>query len=138
MQQATGWLMAAGGAASMMPLFTMFLVFVVIYFLILRPQAKRQKAREAMLKRADKGDRIVTSSGIYGSIVGTRGDDLLIVKIADNVTVEMARQAVASIVGTSASTLASPPAILSPISIMFFGNHNDFQRIASLMISASL
>jgi preprotein translocase subunit YajC len=104
MQQATGWLLGAGGAAQMMPLFTMFLVFMVIYFLILRPQAKRQKEREAMLKRADKGDRIVTSSGIYGSIVGTRGDDLIIVKIADNVTVEMARQAVASIVGTGAAS----------------------------------
>ena len=107
MQQATGWLFAAGGAASMMPLFTMFLVFIVIYFLILRPQAKRQKEREAMLKRADKGDRIVTSSGIYGSIVGTRGDDMIIVKIADNVTVEMARQAVASIVGNDAASKGS-------------------------------
>jgi preprotein translocase subunit YajC len=103
MQQATGWLFAAGGAASMMPLFTMFLVFMVIYFLILRPQSKRQKEREAMLKRADKGDRIVTSSGIYGSIVGTRGEDLIIVKIAENVTVEMARQAVASIVGSASA-----------------------------------
>ena len=104
MQQATGWLIAAGGAAQMMPLFTMFLVFMVIYLLILRPQAKRQKERAAMLKRADKGDRIVTSSGIYGSIVGTRGDDLIIVKIADNVTVEMARQAVASIVSNAGAS----------------------------------
>ena len=39
------------------------LVFMVIYFLILRPQARRQKEREAMLKRAKKGDRVVTSSG---------------------------------------------------------------------------
>jgi len=98
MQPETGLILAANGAASMMPLFTMFLVFMVIYFLILRPQAKRQKEREAMLKRAGKGDRIVTSSGIYGTIVGTRGDEVLIVRIADNVTVEMARPAVASIV----------------------------------------
>lgn len=103
MQQETGLLFAANGAASMMPLFTMFLVFIVIYFLILRPQAKRQKEREAMLKRAGKGDRIVTSSGIYGSIVGTRGEDVIIVKIADNVTVEMARPAVASIVSPAAT-----------------------------------
>jgi preprotein translocase subunit YajC len=104
MQLETGLLLAANGAASMMPLFTMFLVFIVIYFLILRPQAKRQKEREAMLKRAGKGDRIVTSSGIYGSIVGTRGDDVIIVKIADNVTVEMARPAVASIVSTAGNS----------------------------------
>jgi preprotein translocase subunit YajC len=103
MQQETGLLLAANGAASMMPLFTMFLVFIVIYFLILRPQSKRQKEREAMLKRAGKGDRIVTSSGIYGDIVGTRGDDVIIVKIADNVTVEMARPAVATIVSPARS-----------------------------------
>lgn len=106
MQQTTGWLMAANGAASMMPLLTMFLVFMVIYFLILRPQAKRQKQREAMLKQATKGDRIITSSGIYGSIVGTRGDNVIIVKIADNVTVEMSRQAVASIIDTPAKEKA--------------------------------
>lgn len=107
MQAETGLILAANGAASMMPLFTMFLVFIVIYFLILRPQAKRQKEREAMLKRAGKGDRIVTSSGIYGTIVGTRGDDMLIVRIADNVTVEMARPAVASIVASGDGEKAS-------------------------------
>ena len=95
---------AAGGEpGSMVPFFTMFLVILVLYFLILRPQAKRQKQREAMLKRVKKGDRIVTSSGIYGSVVSTRGEDVLIVKIADNVRVEMARPAVASVLGSDES-----------------------------------
>lgn len=91
------------GVASLMPIFTMFLVFLVLYFLILRPQGKRQREREAMLKRATKGDRILSTSGIYGTIVGTRGDDVLLVKIADNARVEMARSAVASIVGSDAA-----------------------------------
>jgi preprotein translocase subunit YajC len=91
------------GFASLMPIFTMFLVFLVLYFLILRPQAKRQREREAMLKRAAKGDRILSTSGIYGTIVGTRGDDVLLVKIADNTRVEMSRAAVASIVGSDAA-----------------------------------
>lgn len=83
-----------------MPLLTMFLIFLVLYFLVLRPQAKRQREREAMLKRVDKGDRVVTTGGLYGTIVGTRGDDVLLVKIADNVRVEMARAAVASVIGS--------------------------------------
>jgi len=86
-----------------MPIFTMFLVFLVLYFLILRPQAKRQRERDSMLKRATKGDRILSTSGIYGTIVGTRGDDVLVVKIADNTRVEMSRAAVGSIVGSDAT-----------------------------------
>ena len=76
---------------------TMLLLFMVVYFLIMRPQQKQQKARQAMLKNVKKGDRIVTSGGLYGTVVSTKGDDLLIVKLAENVRVPMARPAVASI-----------------------------------------
>jgi preprotein translocase subunit YajC len=93
----------AGEPASMMPLFSMFLVFLVLYFLIIRPQARKQKERDKMVKKVNKGDRIVTTSGIYGTVVSTRGDDILVVKIADNVRVEMARPAVASVVSSAGS-----------------------------------
>ena len=90
---------AADGSAFLLQFLTLFLpVFLVMYFLIIRPQMKRQKAREALLKQAAKGDRIVTNGGLYGTIVSTRGDDVIIVQIAENVRVEMARPAVASIV----------------------------------------
>jgi len=88
-----------GSPSSMLTLLPLLLVFVVLYLLILRPQAKRQKQRDAMLKKVQKGDRIVTTGGIYGTVVSTRGDDVLVVKIADNVRVDMARPAVAAIVG---------------------------------------
>jgi preprotein translocase subunit YajC len=89
-----------GDPAGMIQLLSLFMVFMVIYFLVLRPQAKRQKEREAMLKKVKKGDRIVTTSGLYGTVVSLRGDDVLIVKLAENVRVEMARPAVASILSS--------------------------------------
>jgi preprotein translocase subunit YajC len=94
---------------------TMLLIMVVVYFLLMRPQSKQQKERQAMLKQVKKGDRIVTTSGMFGTVVGTKGDDVLIVKIADNVRVEMARPAVASVVSAeqakAVGTSASPEEI---------------------------
>ena len=90
----------AGEGLSLFPLVTLMLVFLVLYLLVIRPQARRQRQREAMLKNVKKGDRIVTTGGLYGTVVSTRGDDLLVVKIADNVRVDMARPAVASILGS--------------------------------------
>src|SRR5262245_848758 len=89
-----------GQSTSLFPLISMFAVFLILYFLIIRPQARRQKEREGMLKRVKKGDKIVTTSGIYGTVVSTPADDKLVVKIADNVRVEMARPAVAAIVAS--------------------------------------
>jgi preprotein translocase subunit YajC len=90
---------AADGSSFLLQFLTLFLpVFLVMYFLIIRPQMKRQKAREALLKQVGKGDRILTNGGLFGTIVSTRGDEVIIVQIADNVRVEMARPAVASIV----------------------------------------
>jgi len=73
------------------------MVFVVMYFMILRPQQKRQKERDAMLKAVKKGDRVLTSGGIWGTVVTVKGDDLLVVSIAENVRVEVNRQAVSSV-----------------------------------------
>ncbi len=90
----------AGQGFSWLPMVTLPLMFLVLYMLVIRPQAKRQRARDGMLKKVKKGDRIVTTGGIYGTVVSTRGDDVLVVKIADNVRVDMARPAVASILGS--------------------------------------
>jgi preprotein translocase subunit YajC len=90
----------AGNGMSLFPLVMLFLVFLVLYTLVIRPQAKRQRQRDAMLKSVKKGDRIVTTGGLYGTVVSTRGDDVLVVKIADNVRVDMARPAVASVLGS--------------------------------------
>lgn len=85
-----------GQPSSLMMWMPIVLIFVIMYFLILRPQAKRQKEHQAMLNALQKGDDVVTAGGIYGTIVGVKEkEQTLIVKIADNVKVEIARSGIA-------------------------------------------
>jgi preprotein translocase subunit YajC len=59
----------------------MALIFVIFYFLLIRPQQKRQKDQEEMLKAIEKGDQVVTSGGLHGKVVGVT-DDTLTLEIA--------------------------------------------------------
>jgi preprotein translocase subunit YajC len=79
--------------ASLLPF---VLMFVVLYLLILRPQMKKQKAQQRMIDELEKGDEIVTSGGIHGSIVNLK-DDIIVVKIAENVKIELSRGAVSRV-----------------------------------------
>ncbi|MBI3548313.1 MAG: preprotein translocase subunit YajC [Elusimicrobia bacterium] len=83
-------------------------IFVIFYFFLIRPQQKQQQEHKKMLENLQKGDKILTSGGVYGVIVGFKGTDLE-VKIADNVKVLVARSAVSNRVtgGTEASTPAA-------------------------------
>jgi preprotein translocase subunit YajC len=91
----------------MMQMLSLVLVFVVLYFLMIRPQAKRQKEREAMLKKVGKGDRVLTTGGFYGTVVSVKSDDVMVLKMADNVRVDMARSAVTAVVGKASDAEAS-------------------------------
>jgi len=89
----------AGGQSSGNPiaqLLPFVLMFVVLYFLILRPQIKKQKSQQKMIDELEKGDKIVTSGGLHGAITNMK-DDIITVKIADNVRVEMSRAAVSRV-----------------------------------------
>ncbi len=86
---------ASGGnpAISLLPI---VMIFLIMYLLIFRPQAKRQKEHRAMLDNLQKGDEVVTAGGIYGQIVGTkRNDTVVILKIADNVKIDVTRSSIA-------------------------------------------
>jgi preprotein translocase subunit YajC len=76
------------------------LIILVFYFLILRPQQKRQKERAKLLEGVQKGDKIITSGGIYGTVEGLE-DGTVLVKIADNVKVKMEKAAIGTIVGVT-------------------------------------
>ncbi|MCI0513136.1 preprotein translocase subunit YajC [candidate division KSB1 bacterium] len=82
---------------SMTPMLIMFgAIFAIMYFLMIRPQAKRQKQHEAMLNSVAKGDKIITAGGIHGLVQGEKDNGaVLIVKIAENVKVEINRSAIA-------------------------------------------
>lgn len=72
----------------------LILMFVVFYFLLIRPQQKRQKAIAEMIKNLKKGDRVVTTSGIIGTIQ-TLQDDYVVLKVGDQDTkIEMLRSAI--------------------------------------------
>lgn len=74
------------------------LMIVIFYFLLYRPQRKEQKKRADMLESLKKGDRIVTSGGLYGTITGF-SDKKLSIKIADKVEVDIARSAISGLQG---------------------------------------
>lgn len=69
------------------------LLFVVFYFLLIRPQQKHQKQRQEMLQALKKGDRVQTAGGMHG-VIKEIHDDLLIIRIADNVNVKFNRHGV--------------------------------------------
>lgn len=83
----------------------LILVFVIFYFLIILPQRKRQRAIDAMLNNLKSGDRVVTSGGIYGTIVSVRDDKRTVqLKISENpvIRVEVARTAISGLQDTPA------------------------------------
>jgi preprotein translocase subunit YajC len=89
---------AAGGAPqnpllSMLPL---VLIFVVFYFLLIRPQAKRAKEHKAMVAAMGVGDEVVTNGGILGRITEA-GDQFLTVEIASGVQVKVQRHTISSV-----------------------------------------
>ena len=85
-----------GDANPVMSLLPFILMFAVLYLLILRPQIKKQKNTQRMIDELEKGDAIVTSGGIHGVITNMK-DDTIVVKIAENVKVELSRTAVSRV-----------------------------------------
>ena len=77
-------------------LFPFIILFVVFYFLLIRPQSKRAKEHRKMVENLSKGDEVLTQGGIYGKIVEV-GDEVLTVEIADGHQVKLQRVAVASV-----------------------------------------
>lgn len=77
------------------------MIFLVFYFLIIRPQQKRQKEHQGMLKEIQNGDRVITTGGLIGNVVGMKEDngvEILVLKIAENTKVEISRGSVANVI----------------------------------------
>jgi preprotein translocase subunit YajC len=76
--------------------FPIIMIFVIMYFLILRPQAKRQKEHQKMLESLQKGDEVITAGGIYGTIVGMKEkDSVVILEVDKNVKLNVSRSGIA-------------------------------------------
>ena len=88
-------------------------VFVIFYIFLIRPQQKQARAHQKMLENLAKGDKILTTGGLYGTIVGLKGADLE-VRFAENVKLTLARSAVARVVSSEAGAAGPQPGAVSP------------------------
>ena len=93
---------APGGGNALMQFAPFILLFVAMWFLLIAPQRKRQKEHQKMLESLQPGDEVITNGGIYGTIQQVRSDRLVI-KIADNTRIELAKGFVQSKVSQSSS-----------------------------------
>ncbi|MBN1569489.1 MAG: preprotein translocase subunit YajC [Acidobacteria bacterium] len=81
----------------------LLIVVVIFYLLIFMPMKKRQKKVEAMISALKNGDKVITGSGIYGVIAGVK-DKTFILKIADQVKIEVAKNAITGLQGPDETT----------------------------------
>ncbi len=93
-----------GGMESLLPL---VLIFVVFYFLLIRPQQKKAKVHREMLGNLRRGDRIVTNGGLVGNVTRVPNDTELIVEIADGVKVRVMRGMIAESMAKSGPVSSS-------------------------------
>jgi preprotein translocase subunit YajC len=76
---------------AMQPIVMMLVMFGIFYFILIRPQVRKQKEHQAMLGRLGKGDEIITRGGLIGKITGVSDDGILVVELQEKVRVRMPR-----------------------------------------------
>jgi len=90
----------SGGLLQMLPLFV--LIYIVFYFLLIRPQRKQQREHDALLKALKKNDTVRTSGGIFGKVVSIEPDqDLVVLEVDENrsVRLKVLRSAIVAVIG---------------------------------------
>ena len=86
-----------GGGGSMVSTLIMFgAIFAIFYFMIIRPQQKKAKERDKMLNALQKGDKVVTSGGIHGTIAGI-DDKTILLDVGNNVKMKVERSAIGNV-----------------------------------------
>ena len=88
---------AGGEGGMMMSLLPFVLIFVIMYFLILRPQQKRVKQHQEMVKNVRRGDTVITNGGLVGKVTKVIDDDQIEIEIADDVRIRQMRQMLAEV-----------------------------------------
>ncbi len=98
MMASVAWAQGAGGGSagtnSLLSLVPFVLIFVIFYFLLILPQQKRQKQQKAMLEGLKKGDKVVTASGIWGTVTNL-GKDTVTLQIADTAKIKIQKDHIA-------------------------------------------
>jgi preprotein translocase subunit YajC len=83
------------GGFDFMGLMPMILIFIAFYFLLIRPQRQKQKQHEKMVQALEKGAKVKTTGGMFGTITGVK-DDCFVIRIAENVKVEISKEAISA------------------------------------------
>src|SRR5437588_13108216 len=86
-----------GGIISFVPF---IFIFIIMYFMLFRPQKKRQQEQQRLVAALKTGDKVVTNAGIHGLIVNVK-DTTVMLKVADNVKIEMEKSAVSNVLKES-------------------------------------
>lgn len=87
----------------------LIMIFVIFYFLLIRPQQKKMKEHQSMLSAIRRGDRIVTNGGLIGLVNKVTSDSELLVEIADNVKVRVARSMIAEVLTKTEAVNSDEP-----------------------------
>ena len=90
------WMVQATGPSGLMAFAPLLIIMVIFYVLLILPAQRRQKKTQVMLGALKNGDKVVTSGGLFGTIVGLEGDSVQL-RIADQVKVKVLRSAVAAL-----------------------------------------
>ena len=92
------WAQTTGGSGSgsgtLLSLVPFVLIFVIFYFMLILPQQKKQKQQKAMMEGLKKGDKVITASGIWGTVTNL-GKDTVTLQVADNTKIKMQRELIA-------------------------------------------
>ena len=91
---------AGGGLIGLLPI---LFIFIIGYYVMIRPQMRRQKEQQRLVAALKTGDRVVTSAGIHGMITNVK-DTTVIVKVADNVKLEMEKSAITNVFKPTGAT----------------------------------
>jgi preprotein translocase subunit YajC len=95
------------GMGGLLPM--LLFMFVIIYFMMIRPEQRKQKERQKLLSAVKKGDKVLTAGGIYGT-VGNVKETTVMVKVADDTVIEFAKSAITTVInndGTDKTVQAS-------------------------------
>jgi preprotein translocase subunit YajC len=85
------------GGGSFTMLIPLIAIFVIFYFVLLRPQQKKQKQHQKMVSELSRGDMVITNGGLYGKVFDVK-EHIIVLKLTDDVKVELVKNAVATVV----------------------------------------
>ena len=95
--EAGGAAASGGGSGQLVTTFVTFgLVILIFYFLIIRPQSRKNRETKSMLAAIKKGDKVVTAGGIHGTILSVK-DQVVVLKVDDNVKLEFSKSAISNV-----------------------------------------